>query len=392
MAKKMLEKVEVHGQCDERFEPVKEAFLKNFEEDLEVGASLAATIDGKFVIDIWAGYADASKTIPWERDTIVNVYSTTKVMTVLCTLMCVDRGLLDFDVPVAKYWPEFAQAGKEKILVRHILSHTSGLSGFEKKIRVKTLYDWDKVVKILAAQEPWWEPGTRSGYHSLTHGYLLGELVRRVTGKSLGTFFREEVAIPLRVDFHIGLSEDHDSRVGELIPPEVDLKELAVFMEPGSIAMKTLVNPTLTAKEPLTRAWRAAEIPAANGQGNARSVAKIGAILACGGKLDNRQFLSSKIIDAAIEEQIYNEDLVMLYPIRFGLGFGLNSKEMAPRLGPYPRIFYWGGFGGSIITMNPDTKTSFAYVMNKMVFDAGIPSDTRTERIGEAFRNVLDTL
>ena len=386
----MLKEVEVHGYCDERFETVKEAFLKNFEDDLEVGASFAATIDGKFVVDIWAGYADASKTIPWERDTIVNVYSTTKVMTVLCTLMCVDRGLLDLDTPVAKYWPEFAQSGKEEIPVRYILSHTSGLSGFEKKLRVKTLYDWDQVVNILAAQKPWWEPGTKSGYHSLTHGYLLGELVRRVTGKSLGTFFREEVAIPLNADFHIGFSEEHDSRVGELIPPEIDLKELAAFIEPGSIAMKTLVNPSLTAKEPLTRAWRAAEIPAANGHGNARSIAKIGAVLACGGELDNIRLLSSNTIDTAIEEQIYDTDLVLLYPVRFCCGFGLNSKEIS--LGPNPRTFYWGGFGGSAIAMDPDAKTSFAYVMNKMFWNPGIPSDPRTVRLGDAFNNILDTL
>jgi len=388
----MLKEVEVQGYCDERFEPVKEAFLKNFEEELEVGASLAVTLDGKFVIDIWAGYADASKTIPWERDTIVNVYSTTKVMTVLCTLMCVDRGLLDLDAPVAKYWPEFAQAGKEKIPVRYILSHTSGLSGFEKKIRAKTLYDWDRVVNILAEQKPWWEPGTKSGYHSLTHGYLLGELVRRVTGKSLGTFFREEVAIPLNVDFHIGFLEEYDSRVGELIPPEFDVNELAAYMVPGSIAMKTLANPTLTAKEPLTRAWRAAEIPAANGHGNARSVAKIGAALACGGELDGVRLLSSNIIDKALEEQIYDTDLVLLYPVRFGLGFGLNSKEMSQRLGPNPRKFYWYGFGGSVAIMDPDAKTSFAYVMNKMVMNPGLPSDPRTERLGDAFNNVLDTL
>jgi len=386
----MLKKVEVHGYCDERFEIVKEAFLKNFEDDLEVGASFAATINGEFVVDIWAGYANASKTIPWERDTIVNVYSTTKVMTVLCTLMCVDNGLLDLDAPVAKYWPEFAQAGKEKIPVRYILSHTSGLSGFEKKLRTKTLYDWDQVVNILAAQKPWWEPGTKSGYHSLTHGYILGELVRRVTGKSLGTFFREEVAIPLNVDFHIGFSEEHDSRVGELIPPDFDLNELAATIEPGSIAMKTLVNPTLTAKEPLTRAWRAAEIPAANGHGNARSVAKIGAALACGGELDNIRLLSSNTIDTAIEEQIYDTDLVLLYPVRFCLGFGLNSKEI--NLGPNPRTFYWGGFGGSVIAMDPDAKTSFSYVMNKMVWNPGIPSDPRTVRLGDAFNNVLDTL
>lgn len=387
----MLKEVEIHGYCDERFESVKEAFLKNFEDDLEVGASFAATLDGEFVVDIWAGYTDAAKTIPWERDTIVNVFSTTKVMTVLCTLMCVDRKLLELDAPVAKYWPEFAQAGKEKILIKHILSHTSGISGFEKKLRARTLYDWDKIINMLAAQKPWWEPGTKSGYHNLTHGYLLGELVRRVTGKSLGTFFREEVAIPLNADFHIGLSEEHDSRVAELIPPEIDLSKLAEFgFVPGSIAMKTLGNPTVTVKQRLTRSWRSAEIPATNGHGNARSVARVGAALACGGNLDGVNLLSSNTIDKAIEEQIYDTDLVLLYPVRFGLGFGLTSKERP--IGPNPRTFYWGGYGGSTIIMDPDAKVSFAYVMNKMVVKPGIPSDPRTQRLGEAFFKVLDNL
>ncbi len=387
----MLKEVEIHGYCDERFETVKEAFLKNFEDDLEVGASFAATIDGEFVVDMWAGYADTSKTIPWERDTIVNVFSTTKVITVLCTLMCVDRGLLDLDVPVAKYWPEFAQAGKEKILVRYILSHTSGLSGFEKKMRTKTLYDWNKVVNTLAAQKPWWEPGTKSGYHAFTHGYLLGELVRRVTGKSLGTYFREEVAIPLNADFNIGFSEEHDSRVAELIPPEFDLIQLAEWgFEPGSVAMRTLVNPAPSVKQSLTRAWRAAEIPAANGHGNARSLARIGAALACGGEIDNVRLLSSNTINKALEEQIYDTDLVLLYPVRFGLGFGLNSKEI--ELGPNPRAFYWSGWGGSILIMDPDAKTSFAYTMNNMIWKHGIPSDPRTVRLGNAFNKVLGTL
>ena len=186
----MKNSIKINGFCDEQFERVKNAFVRNFKSDLEVGASFAATINGKFVIDIWAGHADAAKTSPWEQDTIVNVYSTTKVMTVLCTLMLVDRGLLDLDAPVAKYWPEFAQAGKEKLPVRYLFSHTAGLPGFDEKIPIEALYDWDRIINLLAAQKPWWKPGTKSGYHAITHGYLLGELIRRITGKTVGTFFR----------------------------------------------------------------------------------------------------------------------------------------------------------------------------------------------------------
>ena len=183
----MTEEIEIHGLCEDKFRAVKTAFAKNFKVDGDIGASFAATINGKFVVDIWGGFADKERSRPWEKDTIVNVYSTTKVMTIISALMLVDQGLLDLDAPVAKYWPEFAQNGKENLPVRNIFSHTSGLAGWEEKITPEVLFDWDKAVSLLAAQKPWWEPGTKSGYHAITHGYLLGELVRRITNKSLGT-------------------------------------------------------------------------------------------------------------------------------------------------------------------------------------------------------------
>ena len=215
----MTNKIKIHGFCEPRFEVVKDVFSRNFEEEMEVGASFAATINSKYVIDIWGGFKDEERTQPWEKDTICNVYSTTKVPTVLCSMICVDRGLLDLDEKVATYWPEFAQNGKENILVRHLLSHTSGLAGIEETVPSNVWYDWEKVIKLLAAQKPWWEPGTKSGYHAITHGFLLGELVRRATGKTLGKFFMEEIAAPLNIDFHIGLAEKHLPRVSRLIPP-----------------------------------------------------------------------------------------------------------------------------------------------------------------------------
>lgn len=383
----MKNSIKINGFCDEQFERVKNAFVRNFKSDLEVGASFAATINGKFVIDIWAGHADAAKTSPWEQDTIVNVYSTTKVMTVLCTLMLVDRGLLDLDAPVAKYWPEFAQAGKEKLPVRYLFSHTAGLPGFDEKIPVEALYDWDRIINLLAAQKPWWKPGTKSGYHAITHGYLLGELIRRITGKTVGTFFREEVANPLNADFHIGLPEELDSRVGELIPPEMpDLEKVAEqFNFDVTMAIKTLSNPPLTAELSRTRAWRGAEIPAANGQGNARSVARIISALACGGEVDNVRLLSLETIEKSIEEQSYGPDLVLILPIRFGLGWGLTSKEMP--IGPNPRTFYWGGWGGSLAVVDLDAKLSFSYVMNKM--NSNLTGDIRTVRLVRALYKAL---
>ena len=375
----------IDGFCEERFKSVKEAFQSNFDNNLEVGASFAVTLNGKHVVDLWGGYANAAKTKEWKKNTIVNVYSTTKVMTAICIHILIDRGLLDLDAPVAKYWPEFAQAGKENLPVRYLLSHTSGLAGWDKHFRSKKLYNWDLMVELLAAQKPWWEPGTKSGYHTITFGHLLGELVRRITKKSLGTFFREEVAVPLGADFHIGLSEEHDDRVADLIPPPpIDLSNFG-DIDPKSVAMRSLTNPIIDVLATKTREWRSAEIPGANGHGNARSVSRITAALACGGELDGVRLLPEKTIKQSIEEQSYGTYLVLNVPIRFGLGWGLQSKELP--IGPNPNVFYWGGFGGSVIAVDLDAKLSICYVMNKMV--STLTGDPRSEKLIEALYSSL---
>jgi CubicO group peptidase (beta-lactamase class C family) len=381
----MTSEFEIEGFCDNRFKAVKEVFKSNFDNDLEVGASFAVTLNGKHVIDLWGGYANAAKTVRWKKDTIVNVYSTTKVMTAICIHMLVDRGLLDLDDPVAKYWPEFAQAGKESLPVKYLLSHTSGLAGWDKRFRAKKLYDWDLMVELLAAQRPWWEPGTKSGYHTSTFGYLLGELIIRITKKTAGTFFREEVANPLGADFYIGLPEEHDIRVADLIPPPpVDLSAFGA-LDPKSIAMRSLTNPMIDVKMTKTREWRNAEIPADNGHGNARSVSRITAALACGGELDGVRLLSEETIKRSIEEQSYGTDLVLNVPIRFGLGWGLQSKELP--LGPNQNVFYWGGYGGSVVIVDLDAKMSISYVMNKM--NSSLTGDPRSEKLIEAVYNAL---
>lgn len=355
----MTRAVEIHGYCDPRFLAVKDAFAENFQASLEVGASFAVTLHGEYVVDIWGGYSDVAETIPWGRDTITNVYSTVKVMTALCALILIDREQLDPDSPVADYWPEFAQAGKDKIIVRWLLSHSAGLSGFNEPLSLDIMYDWGRIIRLLERQEPWWEPGTRSGYHMVTFGYLVGELVRRISGKSIGTFFRDEVASPLYADFHIGLAQEHDARVAELIPPSsMELPPI----DPNSITGRTLFNsPIIPAYS--DRAWRASEIPSSNGHGNARSAARVGSILACGGELDGLRLLSQATIDQAIEEQSNGIDLVLGVPVRWGLGFGLANEKL-----PYlnPRAFYWGGFGGSWLEMDPDAGMCFSYVMNKL--------------------------
>jgi len=378
--------MKIDGYCDERFISVKHAFEKNFELGLEVGASLAVSLNGKLVVDIWGGFSDSAKTKPWEKDTIVNVFSTTKVMTALCIHLLVDRGSIDVDAPVAKYWPEFAQAGKENILVKHLMSHSAGLPGFDEKIPVEALYDWDRIINLLASQKPWWKPGTKIGYHMITFGYLLGELVRKVTGKSLGEFFRDEIAVPLNIDFHIGLSENFDSRTSNIIPPEeIFAKWLIVFAKMFlKKAVKVLYNPNLENVDFNSREWRRAEIPASNGHGNARSIANIGSILACGGMYDKKKILSMSTVEKAIEPQISGRDVIMLYsPAKFGLGFGLLNDDLL--LGP--RSFYWSGAGGSLCIMDLEKKLSIGYAMNKMYMKG---EDPRTRQLVKAVWDVVN--
>lgn len=391
----MSDEIEVHGLCEERFEPVKEAFADNFRNGLDIGASFALTIDGKYAVDIWAGWADAEKKRPWEENSIINFFSTTKILTALCTLMLVDRGVLDLDAPVAKYWPEFAQGGKEKLPLRYLLSHTSGLSGYKETLTIEDLFDWDKLTTMLASQEPWWEPGTRSGYHATTFGYLLGEVIRRVTGKTPGTFFQEEVAKPLKADIYIGLPEEHDKRVADLIQEKTLFYRFARSKFVRWAGRKTLTarsvgNPIIEAEDTFSRAWRAAESPAANGHGNARSVAKIGSVIACSGEVDGIKFLSKQTIKKALEEQIVNKDLVTMQKLRFGLGLGLPFEGKIKKVEiPNKNVLYWGGYGGSLCIMDIDARMCFAFVMNKMRFPIGM--DKRHDSLITAIYKVLKT-
>ena len=354
--------MQIHGQCHERFEPVRAAFESNFRERDEVGASVFVTHEGEPVVDLWAGDAGPGGE-PWREDTIVNVYSTTKTMASLCVLMLADRGKIEWDAPVARYWPGFEQNGKDGVLVRHVMSHSAGLSGFDPSIGVEDLYDWDAITAHVAAQAPWWEPGTRSGYHAVTQGVLQGEIVRRVTGRSLGTFFREEVAEPLGADFHIGLDPAHDKRVGELIPPKLapGAKNPAIGAE---LSQRSLGSCHLTGREPRTSAWRRAEIPSAGGIANARGVGRVHSALACGGEVDGVRLLSPRGVDTIFEEQTNGTDLVLGIPVRFGMGFGLKSKVFP--LGPNERVCFWGGWGGSLAVTDADAKLTVSYVMNRM--------------------------
>jgi CubicO group peptidase (beta-lactamase class C family) len=348
----------VPGFVEEQFASVGAVFEKSLADSAEVGASVCVTVDGRTVVDLWGGFADTARTRPWERDTIVNVYSCTKTMTALTALLVADRGELDLGAPVSRYWPQFAANGKDRVTVAHLLSHSSGLSGWAQRITAADLYDWDKVTALLAAQAPFWPPGTASGYHVYTHGYLVGEVVRRVTGRTLGTVFRQEIAEPLGADFHIGLPADQDERVAELIPPATGG---VPFAEPTELQINASTNPPFDVSVIGTRAWRGAEIPAANGTSNARAMATVLAVLACGGTVAGRRLMSEAGCRRALEVQVEGRDLILGLPLRFGLGFAVAGGMM-----PNPNTLYWGGLGGSLVIVDLDARTTFAYAPNRM--------------------------
>ncbi len=357
------------GFTTDRFAGVRDVLEASLATGGDVGASISIRHHDELVVDIWGGQADVSNDVPWRDDTLVNVWSTTKTMTFLCALLLLDRGLLDFDAPVATYWPEFAANGKSGVLVRHLLAHTAGLSGFETKIQPEELADWELCVSALAAQEPWWEPGTQSGYHAVTQGYLIGEVVRRITGVSIGTFFRTEFAEPLDADFFIGLPASEEDRVSLVIaPPLPDMSSL----DNDSILVRSLTSPPLDGSAPHQRWWRAAEIPAANGHGNARSVALLQSIITNRGEAMGRRFLRPETVDRVFRTEIEGPDLGLALPMRFGgAGYGLGNETVP--LGP--NACFWGGFGGSIIVMDQESGLTISYMMNKM--QVGLVGDTR---------------
>jgi len=352
----------VYGFAHDKYAAVRKLFEENIASGEDIGASFSATVNGETVVDLWGGYADPAKTRPWVKDTIVNVYSTTKTMTALTALLLADRGLIDFDAPVATYWPEFAANGKTDITVGHLMSHSAGLSGWKEKVSKEDIYDWDKATSLLAAQAPFWEPGTAPGYHALTQGYLVGEVIRRVAGKSVGTVFREEIAKPLDADFWIGLPASEDDRVAELLaPPPGDAVGDGAAM--SELTRNMAINPGIDVAETKTRAWRGAEIPAAGGTGNARSIAQIHAILANDGVAQGKRFMSAAGVRKALEPQVEGTDLIMNVKAKFGLGFGL-SGGLLPL--PNPNAMFWGGYGGSLAIIDMDAKLSMGYAMNRM--------------------------
>jgi CubicO group peptidase (beta-lactamase class C family) len=360
----------INGHCLPEFEAVRGAFSKNFAEG-ELGASCAVTFEGELVVDLWAGHRDLAGQTPWERDTLVNVWSTTKMFSALCVLMLHDRDALSVDAPMAEYWPEFAANGKAEVLVRHVLGHTAGLPVFDEFVDDLATFDLALCCQRLAEQPPRWTPGDGSGYHSETQGYLLGELVRRVDGRSLGRYFREEVAEPLSLDFHIGLADSEFDRVADVAtlhantnePTDPELRNLE---QATGLRSAALVN---------TSAWRRAELPASNGHGNARSIALAMAPLANGGRLGDHAILSPKTIERTFEVQADGVDRMTGRHFKLGMGYGLNGPQTP--LGVNDRTLWWAGWGGSMCVVDAENHMTVSYAMNRMLGDG----DLRAPRV-----------
>ena len=365
----------VHGDCPPRFAAVREAFEANFAERGEVGAAVAVALEGEFVIDLWAGYRDAARTVAWSRDTIVNVWSIGKAVTAILLLRLVEQGKVDLDAPVATYWPEFAQNGKEAITVRTLMAHRAGLQAVGKPLPPGyNLTDWDGMCGALAEQTPWWEPGTNFGYHTNTYGFLLGEIIHRVDGRRPNQYLQDEICGPIGVDCHFGFGPEFDGRVADWIPytraegeendrPWLE-KDPATL---GGVELARLLAyrnpPGLPDGGVNSRIWRASEYPSTSGHSNARAVATIFGAVANDGAWAGHHVLGNAVRDDAIRIHSDGEDAVLGRPNRFGLGFQLTNPGIRP-LGAGPRAFGHYGNGAVLGFADPDRHYSFAYVCN----------------------------
>jgi CubicO group peptidase (beta-lactamase class C family) len=355
--------IQIHGTVAHGFEAAREAFAANFAREgdyQETGASFAAFHRGRCVVNLWGGYADRARTRPWRQDTLVNVWSATKGITATAAAMLVDRGVLRYEDPVASVWPEFAANGKAHITLAQLLSHQAGLPGFIEPTTVEDQWDWESCCAKLARQKPAWEPGTASSYHAMTYGWLVGEVLRRATGKTVGQFVREEIARPLDADVHIGLSEADDARVAETLGP----KHMAAPPPLPDVAMMALTNPQQNPEAPNLRAWRAAEIPAANGQASAMGLARLYAVLAGGGEFGSVRLLSPEAV-ARLRTPVTTgrTDMFLGFTDSWGLGMAVNRPGI---YGPNPRAFGHSGWGGSFGCADPDAGVAIGYVCNQM--------------------------
>jgi CubicO group peptidase (beta-lactamase class C family) len=376
---------EIRGRWDSRFARVRDAFAESFRAGAEIGAAVAITVDGRSVVDLWAGHADPARTREWMPDTIVHLYSVTKGMTALCAHRLIERGALELDAPVARYWPEFAQAGKGEIPVRWLLSHRAGLPALRTPVPAESLYDWNAMCAALAAEAPCFTPGTLA-YHPLTFGWLVGELVRRADGRSLGRFFREEIAEPLGADLHIGLGPAEEKRAAEITPLDPPPEMIAAFQNAqagGELPLLALafVNP-LGNGDHNSAAHRRAEIPAVNGHGSAAALARIYGALACGGAQDGVRLLARESVARMREEQAAGVDPLFEIPLRMGLGYWLSQPDVPGLAFGSRDAFGHPGAGGCFGFADPEARLGFGYVANRM--GSSIAIDERAQALIDA--------
>lgn len=375
----MVDRPEIGGQVAQGFEQVQDVFEANWAEDIEVGASLSVVLEGETIIDLWGGWRDRERTIPWTEDTLVNVYSTTKGMGSTAMAVLAEDGKVDFDVPAVQYWPEFGAHGKDVLTVGQVMSHQSGLNGWHETMQVADLYDWEKATSFLAAQQPFWTPGTGVAYHAVTWGFLVGEIFRRAAGQTMGSFFRERISGALNADFWIGLPESEEGRVAIMIGPnhavapvDLDIDRDAIAFakknQGNELATKSAINPIIRPYQDVsTRAWRGAELAAANGTANARGIARIYGALANGGELEGTRIISAAGIEEARKVEWDGPALTPGPDVTWLRGFSRNRSLMS---GPNPMTFGHGGAGGSAGFADPDAHLGFGYAMNQM---AGVP-------------------
>ena len=378
----------ISGYCEDNFIEARNIFEKSISSGFELGGSIAVEVQGKKVIDLWGGYLDHSQSKAWEENTLVNVFSTTKGIAAICLLQLIEKGLLDIEKPVCEYWPEFSVNGKENIPVKYLFCHKAGLCGVREPLESGAFSNWDLITSELAKQEPLWEPGTAHGYHAITYGHLVGELLRRIDGRTIGQYFKEEIAEPLNLDFWIGLPDSEFDRVSDIYPSKPGplqyffplITKLPRFVLPGRAKFlldfgdtskpvgAAFNNPPISSNKGMeanTKQWRNAEIPAANGHGTARSIAKLYGILANGGSRDGIHVLSPETIEKGRQTQSDGKDLVLGgMRTRFGLGFMLGTENVS--MGPNPNAFGHGGAGGSLGFSDPDNNISLGFVMNQM--------------------------
>ena len=366
--------VTIEGSADPRFAAVRDVFRENFVSGGEVGAAVTVCVDGRTVVDLWGGYANKRTHAPWTADTLTMIFSGTKAATALCAHVLASRGRLDLDAPVCRYWPEFAAAGKDRITVRMLLNHQSGLPAIARNLPPDAIFDWAALTTALAEQPPYWEPGTAHGYHALTFGWLVGEVVRRVSGHTVGTFFREEIACPLGLDFWIGLPEAHESRVAfvRLPPPQRKASPLlAAMLDRDSLTSRAFLNPRgmMMPGQANSRRVREAEVPAGNGMCTARALAGMYAPLATGGRAGSRELVSPSLLAQLATAESDGRDRILAITTRFTAGF-IKTTDNGPddsiRLGPNPEAFGHPGAGGCLGFADPVAKVAFGYVMNQM--------------------------